>query len=594
MTFFKTLFFGFFVVILSACKQLSLEDATTKVQSTSSALPASAYLAMAKNQVGEERENLLLLAASRYLQASQNQEAADILTQINPQSPIQNQQKNILLAKLELAQGKPKLALAKLAAINNVALLTEQAKADYHETLAAIYVSRGALTQAVHERIQLDTILQDKEKLTENRRLLWLHLTKLPEAEISTLSLEAQQGTVLKGWMELALLAKHEPSDQNQLIDQLEAWLQHYPNHPAQILLPASLERMRNNIHQPPHQIALLLPLSGALSGPGSAIKDGFMAAFEASKPAQTEVRVYDTASSDVVALYQKAIEEGADYVIGPLTKSDAIKVSALNHPIPTLLLNDMNVDMGQNAYKFGLSITNEARQVALKAHQKGLRNALIIAPEGDWGTEIVSAFTHQWEQVGGTVVDNLRFANNSDLTPAVRDFLHVSEQEAQEKQVRKNPGEPIALAEKRRNDFDMIFLLAYPSKARQIMPLLKYYFASNIPVYSTSIVYTGNTNTMRDRDLDGIIFCDIPSIFENQIANKNWPEQLNNYSRLYTIGMDSYALTRQFNQLHLFPAMGIHNNTSVVYLNQAKRIGRMLAWGKFKGGVAEKIEELS
>ncbi len=52
-----------------------------------------------------------------------------------------------------------------------------------------------------------------------------------------------------------------------------------------------------------------------------------------------------------------------------------------------------------------------------------------------------------------------------------------------------------------------MVFLLSYPSKARQIMPLLKYYYAGDVPVYATSSVYTGGVNVMKDRDLNGIIF---------------------------------------------------------------------------------------
>lgn len=594
MRFLKTTIFIVLIIIISNCTQLGKGQGVSASKPGSPyTLPAEAYLAMAKNQVGEERESLLILAASRYLQDGQSQEAQGILTQISPISPIQHQQKEILLAKLELQKGQPKLALNKLSKINHLTNLNPDAQVDFHETLAAVYLARGELSQAVHERIKLDKLIQDKTRLTQNRRLLWLHLTKLPEAELNTLGLEATPSSDLKGWMALAILARQSQTDQNKLISELEQWQQRYPNHPANSLLPPSLNHLRQTLYQTPKQIALLLPLSGPLSGPGNAVRDGFMAANQADNSAKT-IRAYDTAAEDVVSLYNKAISEGADYIIGPLTKNDAAKIANIDHTVPTLMLNDMNAKIAQNTFKFGLSPTNEARQVALKANQKGLRKALIIAPVGDWGTEIVTAFSSQWERVGGTVVETLRFENDADLSPAVRDFLHVSEKEAQEKQIRKNPGEAIPLAEKRRDDFDMIFLLAYPSKARQIMPLIKYYFAGNIPVYATSTVYAGNTNTMRDRDLDGIIFCDMPWVFANQIPNKNWPEQLNSYNRLYAIGMDSYALSNKLNQLLLFPAMGINNGTGVLYLNRAQRIGRVLSWGKFKGGVAEKVEETS
>lgn len=590
MTFLRTAIFLLLVIIISNCTQIGRQQGLASNHSRQP-LPAEAYLAMAKNQVGEEKESLLLLAASRTLQDNHSEAASRILAQINPQSRLQDQQYQILSARLLFIQGKPKSALAKLASIGKAEDLNRESLADYHETLALIYQSRGDLSQAVNERIQLDPLLKDDNRQIQNRRLLWLHLTKLPQAELNTLALESHEDSFLKAWMKLALIARKEKQNPNQLLTEIIQWQQNYPNHPANSLLPPSLEAIRSSLYPFPRQIALLLPLSGPLSGPGLAIKDGFIAALKADN-ASKNLHLYDTNTADAITLYHQALADGADYVVGPLTRSDTAKLAGIAHPVPTLMLNDINSSMDQNGYKFGLSPSNEARQVAMKANQKGLRKALIIAPAGEWGNDIAKAFKDQLTALGGTVVDTLAFENNTDLTTAVREFLHVSEKEAQEKQVRSSPGQPIALAEKRRNDFDMIFLLAYPSKARQIMPLIKYYFASDIPVYATSTVYAGNTNTMKDRDLDGIIFCDMPWVFANQLPNKNWPEQLNAYSRLYAIGMDSYALSNQLNQLLIFPAMGMNDNSGVLYLNKAQRIGRVLAWGKFNGGVATKVEE--
>jgi len=139
-----------------------------------------------------------------------------------------------------------------------------------------------------------------------------------------------------------------------------------------------------------------------------------------------------------------------------------------------------------------------------------------------------------------------------------------------------------------RRRDFDVIFMVAYPSKARQIMPLLKYYYAGDVPVYATSMVYAGNTDAMKDRDLNGIIFSDMPWVFTHSMSNKNWPEPLNSYNRLYALGMDSYALSTQLNQLLLFPSMGVSDKTGVLSLNSSQQIARTLAFGQFKNGLPQ------
>ena len=267
--------------------------------------------------------------------------------------------------------------------------------------------------------------------------------------------------------------------------------------------------------------------------------------------------------------------------------------VAKQDHPVPTLLLNDTDVNLHDNAFMFGLSPSNEARQVAYRASKKGLHRVLIIAPYGVWGDDIVTAFSNQWRVSGGVVVDRLTYDDKTDLNTAVRDFLKVSARQASAKQFHVAGGLQNSSANaKRRQDFDMIFLLAYPSNARQIMPLLRYYFAGNVPVYATSTVYSGITNTMQDKDLDGIRFCDMSWVFSHQMPNKNWPESLNSYNRLYAMGMDSYALATELNRLILFPAMIVNNNTGVLYLNGAHQIGRILAWGQFRGGVAQLTSE--
>ena len=350
---------------------------------------------------------------------------------------------------------------------------------------------------------------------------------------------------------------------------------------------------IKPHLEDSPRQMAILLPLTGPLAGPGNAVRDGFMAAHQASMVSHDiSVRAYDTAAAEADLLYEQAVADGAEYVVGPLLKNDVAKVANLYHPIPTVLLNDSD-RVSNNAYRFGLSPANEASQVAAKAYNNGLRRALIIAPSGAWGDEVVAGFLSQWQQNGAYLADKFSYNDSTDLNQALRTFLHVSEKEATQKQFKAVVGQEVSHVAKRRQDFDMIFLLAYHSKARQIMPLLRYYFASDVPVFATSAVYAGSMNTMRDKDLDGIIFCDMPWVFNNQLAHKNWPEQWNSYSRLYALGMDSYALATQLTQLSALPNRGISNNSGILYLNAAQQVGRELTWGKFKGGIAHQTTDI-
>lgn len=555
-------------------------------------MPATAYLALAKNQIGVEKQSLLIMAAGRFIYDGQWQQGSSILTQTSDLPADLANEKQLLLAKVDLIRDQPRLAISKLANVNDVSTLPIFYQVQFHEMLATAFQSIGNASESVVERIKLEYLLPDEALKANNRRALWLSLTTLPVAELDTMAAEATDGSTLKGWMELALISRKQYANPQVILADIANWRAHYPNHPANYIMP-SPDSLSQRLFGQPKNIALLLPLTGPLAGPGGAVKDGFMAAYEGSGTQNfVNVHAYDTNAANVSALYGQALSDGADYVVGPLSKTDVATVAAINHPVPTLLLNDLDGRIHDNAYQFGLSPSNEARQVAARARKNGLTRALIIAPSGAWGDDVVGAFTNQWTVSGGHVVDTLHYGARDDLSTGIRNFLHVSDSEAREKHLKQLLGNAIESTPRRRQDFDVIFLLAYPSKARQIMPMLKYYYAGDVPVYATSSVYSGSANSMKDRDLDGITFCDMPWVFSHQMGSRNWPEQFNSYNRLYALGMDSYALSNQLNQLVLFPALGIRDKSGVLYLGPNQQIARILVFGQFRQGLPQLLSE--
>lgn len=586
----RWVFLAICTVMLCQCTKLtdnpSFQSGKTKLASPFT-MPASAYLALAANQNGMEQQSLYIMAAGRLVYDGQWRQALQVLSHTHDLSVDLSNEKNVLLAKIDLMRENPRGAVAKLANVHALDTLSLFYQIQYHEILAQAYQSIGNSTEAITERIKLGALLPDIESKMNNARVLWLNLTALPLEELDTLAMEASKGSEMAGWMQLALISRQKQLTADGLIQKLQNWQADYPTHPARFFLPNPLSAVQAHLFNPPKQMALLLPLTGPLAGPGQAIRDGFMAAYQASnRQQQAVVKVYNTDGANIASLYEQAIQNGADYIVGPLSKADVTIVAKMAHPVPTLLLNDVELSMPANAYQFGLSPTNEARQVAAKIRKNGLSHALIIAPAGTWGNDILAAFTEQWRGSGGQIVDVLQYSNQQDLSAAIRDLLHVSESEARGKQIKQALGRNVESMPSRRQDFDVIFLLAYPTKARQIVPLLKYYFAGDVPIYSTSVVYGGNPNAMKDRDLNGVIFGDMPWIFRHPMAGKNWPEQFNSYSRLYALGLDSFALSYQLNQLLLFPAMGERDNTGILFLNANQHIARILVWGQFGQGL--------
>ncbi|HHL3492584.1 TPA: penicillin-binding protein activator [Legionella pneumophila] len=554
-------------------------------------LPTAAYLAMAKSQEGHVKQSALISAAGRLITDGQWKQGTAILAQTEELTVEQANEKNLLLAKIDFMRDKPRDALAKLAKIKEPEKLSLYNQIQFHEELAKSFRAIGSYSESVSERIKLESLLPDEESQANNRRALWLTLTSLPQAELNTMAVEAVDKSEMQGWLQLAVISRKYRNNSKSLLAALDQWQMHFSSHPANQILPNPLDSISSKLLTPPKQVALLLPLSGPLSGPGNAIREGFMAAYKVNRGDEsTKIKVYDTSKGDITNTYHQAISDGAEYVVGPLTKAQVATIASLDHPVPTLLLNDTDTSTQNNSYSLGLSPVNEAIQVAIKAKSKGYRKALIIAPNNDWGNEVAKAFTNQWNADGGLVVDTLRYAAKQDLNKSMKDFLQITNSQEREKILKQVLGYNVQSTTSRRQDFDMIFLLAYPSKARQIMPLLKYYYAGDVPVYATSSVYSGSANALKDKDLDGIIFCDIPWVFSHQMGTRNWPEQFNSYNRLYALGMDSYTLATQLNQLILFPADGSNDSTGILYLKPTQQVARVLEWGQFKQGLAHSL----
>jgi len=335
----------------------------------------------------------------------------------------------------------------------------------------------------------------------------------------------------------------------------------------------------------PPKQIALLLPLQGSMSGPGRAVRDGFMAAYYQYQTVQGEgnikVQVYDTAQGSIESVYEKAVSDGADCIVGPLEKDKAQQLAKGPAPVTTILLNytDGSADAA-NMYQFGLSPLDEALQAAQKAHADDRHSALIIAPAGSWGAGVVNAFRKEWQALGGRVVGEYDYASDQDLSAYIRQLLRVNDSEAYQKNMEQVLGRKLKPEEFRRQDGDMIFLVAFPEKARQINPLLKFYYAGDLPVYSISLVYSGIPSAFKDQDLNGIRFDDMPWMLNPKSSH------LSAYPRLYALGMDAFALTMTRHQLTHYSESGIKGHTGTLYLSSDRRISRKLIWLQFSQGL--------
>lgn len=167
--------------------------------------------------------------------------------------------------------------------------------------------------------------------------------------------------------------------------------------------------------------------------------------------------------------------------------------------------------------------------------------------------------------------------------------MLHIESSATREKSLKRLLGREVKGNLRRRQDFDVIVLLTHSSKARQIVPLLKYYYLDNTPVYGISAIHAADLGVADNRDLDGVIFPDVAYIYQqDKLQHRRWPEKLNSYNRLFAIGRDSFFISQNLDKVLQFPAINLHDGDDTVYLSTPTKITYQLNWGKFVDGKAQ------
>ena len=535
-----------------------------------------------------ERNDYLLKVAGRLIQESTISRAQQQLNALTQLTPEQQNEKNILNAKIALLKQHPQQALRFASKIAEPTTLPAPLQSFYHQILASSYHLKGEVINEISQLIELDNFQQIPEHKLATRQKIWQSISKLPLEKEKVLTIDAQGE--IEGWLALNLAVRENRDNSDNLLAAIQAWKSEHPNHPANnILISTSNNQSLTNR---PNHLALLLPLSGDLKGPGQAIRDGFMSAYFESKQKGATLRFYDTDAEPANVLYKRAIENGAELVIGPLTKQNVKEISLIAGQVPTIALNEVESVAANNFYQFSIDPQNEATQLAYKVFADGYKQALVIAPEGSWGESIAQNFISQWTAQGGNVTDTFYFNDKTDMDKSISHLLDISDSQERKNELVRTIWKRPKFFPRRRQDFDVIVLLSYASKARQIRPMLKYYYASNIPIYGTSLLYSGTPNAQFDSDLNGVIFSEMPYLFDtkNTKSKTAWPEQYNSYNRLYALGKDAYLLSYQLNQLKLFPMMGVQDNTGTLFIGQNGKIQRQLEWAKFRNG---KIEPL-
>jgi outer membrane PBP1 activator LpoA protein len=564
---------------------------------------ARAYTVLAESASMLKKGEYQLLAAEMMVRGNHIPQAKQILQGIDIKMLHADQliRRQLISARIALAENDLAGALDILR-VEFTPSTPAELQAQVHELRAIAYERSGNLLASARERSMRGAFLDsaDHIAIVENQQQLWQTLMRMSDTALSEPKLAPPPDT-FSGWLELAHIAKSAQLEPLAMGDRIAIWRKRYPEHPAvDEILNLLIARQQEEIHRPGN-IALLLPQSGGLTPVADALRDGFMAAhyFRRNRDYNPVIRIYDVSTDpeNAVDSYNQAVQNGAEFVVGPLRKESVNALLRSGHiSVPTLTLNyaeDVSVS-DPNLYQFGLAPEDEARQVAERAWLEGNNQALVLVPDGEWGERVLAVFRHEWENLGGKVLESQSYSpNDNDFSAPIRALLNLDESEQRFKVLQSFVRERLQFEPRRRQDGDFVFMAAFPRQARLLKPQLKFHYASTLPVYSTSHVFTGKVDRHADRDMDDVIFCDMPWLLDPDEAlpelkhkiSALWPDTGDQYTRFYAMGIDAYNLIPNLRNMRLFDYERFNGTTGTLQLTRSNRIFRELRWARISNG---------
>jgi uncharacterized protein len=530
---------------------------------------ADAYLQIAGTATPPAREQLQLKAARAYLSAGDTARAHELVGRISRPALTVGQREQLLLIEADLAllDGRPKDAIARLQAMQ-VQTLPKDMKIERLGTLASAQRLANEPVAAAESLIALDRLLDTEEARLLNQVSVITTLSALSSDTLRDLARSASGA--MKGWAEIALLARTagaDPARFQTLYRQEQSKRLGHPAHPE--LAKAYVETLSGG-YAAGNSVTVMLPRGGRFAGAAASVKDGIEAAGRADTSGQRPALAFvdSTSTGNARSIHAKAVEGGADYVLGPLEKESVDSLAAGPAlAVPTLALNQTTRDSqaAANLFQFALSPENEAAEAANKAAAMGLKRAAVLYPEGPWGARLASAFRTQWRRLGGALEAEAVY------NPTARNV---------EKTVTGLLGDA---------NSDVVFLVATNELAHRLYPQIRKASAS-VTVISTSHVYSGVFDAARDRVLAGLYFVDIPWMLDSsgegalsrrRLSGSSF-EVANPLARLYAMGIDAYRIAPRLPALAKSPGAFYPGQTGGLSIDSLGRIQRQLALGRF------------
>jgi outer membrane PBP1 activator LpoA protein len=549
---------------------------------------AQAFLELADAHP-RERAHYRLRAAEAWRENGDLDAAAEALAGIKPQRLDAEEAVRYALieAEVALARGAPAPALETLGRLD-LAALPPPLKLRALELRARAEAASGHAIASARTRVELDRGLAGADR-AQNEGQIRATLQALGADALKREAAALAPGDPLLPWLDQALRAGGQALPLVVL----------RPNQPVGTFVPGPGGTQREG-YRAVRKVGLLLPGEGPLGAVAQPVRDGvFAARFADSNPQRPDIAVYDAGGTaqGALAAYRQAVSDGADHVVGPLTREAVSALFAQGAlPVPVLALNqpERGETPPPGSAAFGLTPDAEGAQAAEHLLERGIRQAVVITATEDWAERAALAFRAQFESRNGRILNEARLRDNEvNYAAAIRQALSGV---AAGKAAPALPG-AVAPSEAAPPPDTAIFISMRPQQARLLLPQLKLAGYAGVPVFATSHIYAGDYDPGLDRDLDGVEFCDAPWLFDltpglpaRSAIARTLDSARGAGARLFALGLDAYALLPYLEWLGQHHDSYLPGATGQLAEDDAGRIQRLLVWAQFDNGAARPV----
>jgi outer membrane PBP1 activator LpoA protein len=407
----------------------------------------------------------------------------------------------------------------------------------------------------------------------------------------------------LTGWLDLALVIRNHLIIPEGIASGVRDWKSRHPAHVLTEQQALDTWLRYRQLFSPPGRVAILLPETGRLQAAGEAIRDGVMSAY-LDNPGGSEILFFTTGEDPQSAIeaYFNALDAGADWIIGPLRRESVeamLKLAGMS--TPTLALNDFPEGftpppglVGQ-VLAMSLSQDRETAAIASRVIESGHRTAIVIAPETPWGERMALAFESEFLREDRQILAASRYLlSQNDHSASIERILEIDESKARKKQLENTLQMTLEFEPVRRQDVDVIFLAANSSQARLIRPQLRFHDAGDIPLYATARIFSGQPDTARNQDLNGIRFPATPWQLEHA-SRADIPDLVSirggSLGSLFALGQDAWNMLPWLELMQKDPTFTFPGQSGYYRSDQGSNLLREPAWAEFSRGRPVAIE---